>query len=385
MPSKSSGTRASAAAAVDISLLFSTLSKRFLAEQRSGGIWDEQTVRQAEKTCSLAVEIMQDKPLTQYRRIDANAFKSTLQSLPADYGKAALFRKQPITEIIRRDGGRQPPAARLATRTVKRHVSVLSTLFRWAAREGMDVTNPFQGFSFPSARRANQQREMWNVEELKLLFASPVWSGCKSAVHRIAPGTMIIRDDKFWLPLIALFTGMRQEEICQLQTEDIRQIDGYWNFDINARPPRKLKNKNAIRRVPVHPELVALGFLDFIKACKASRHSAVFPDLAPGGADGRLGHSYSKWFARYRQAIGVYKKGLDFHSLRHTATTLLQRAGVAIGTIDELTGHATPGETARYSHGLTMKQLAEAIASIRPEIDLSKLHRVSSLPGVDGG
>lgn len=77
---------------------------------------------------------------------------------------------------------------------------------------------------------------------------------------------------------------------------------------------------------------------------------------------------FSRWFTRYRKELVVYRKGLDFHSLRHTTTTMMQRAGVPIASIDELTGHATPGETARYSHGFAMRLLADAIESTKLEL-----------------
>jgi integrase len=164
------------------------------------------------------------------------------------------------------------------------------------------------------------------------------------------------------LPLIAVVSGLRQEEIAQLHLEDIRKVDGHLVFDINARPPRKLKNRNAVRKVPVHSTLLRLGLLEHIKSVRDAEATLLFPNLKPGGADERLGHAY-------RKDVGLYRKGLDFHSLRHTTTTMMQRAGVPIAAIDELTGHATPGETARYSHGLTMDQLASGIEAIK--IDLA--------------
>nr|WP_298099377.1 site-specific integrase [uncultured Shinella sp.] len=187
-------------------------------------------------------------------------------------------------------------------------------------------------------------------------------------------GDQIIRDEKFWVPLITLFSGMRLEEICQLQTDDIREEDGIAYFDLNDRPPRQLKNKNAVRKVPIHSELIRLGFLRYAESF-GKRSYALFPQLKPGGADKKFGHAFSKWFTRYRQQIGVYRKNLDFHSLRHTATTLMHQADVNPMVIDHLTGHSTAGETARYTKGSALSQLAEAVETIRPPLDFSRLHR----------
>lgn len=347
---------------------FSELADRFLTHQAKGRIWDNQTAAQAKKTYSLWKELCGDRRIESYDRADSQKFKDVMQALPWDYGKATGFRGKAIAEIVRLDEARTPKSERLALRTVKRHFAALSGLWRWAIAEGMVSTNPFLGFTFPSMLRANEQRDMWTLEELEALFATPVWLGCLSEGRRSTPGSLVIRDEKFWLPVIAVFSGLRQEEIAQLHLEDIRKVDGHLVFDINARPPRKLKNRNAVRKVPVHSTLLRLGLLEHIKSLRDAEATLLFPNLKAGGADERLGHAFSKWFTRYRKDVGVYRKGLDFHSLRHTTTTLMQRAGVPIAAIDELTGHSTPGETARYSHGLAMNQLADAIESIRVDL-----------------
>ncbi len=67
---------------------------------------------------------------------------------------------------------------------------------------------------------------MWTTDELRTLFSSPVWTGCKSDVRRSMPGSFIFKDEYYWLPLIGLFSAMRQEEICQLHLEDIHESGG---------------------------------------------------------------------------------------------------------------------------------------------------------------
>ena len=184
---------------------------------------------------------------------------------------------------------------------------------------------------------------------------------------------LIIRDERFWLPVIAVFSGMRQEEICQLHVEDVREAEGIWYFDLNDRPPRTLKNESASRFVPIHRELIRLGLLEDVERCRQHGEERLFPRLQPGGADGRLGHAFSKWFTRYRRDVGLYRPGLDFHSFRHTATTLMHQAGVERAVIDHVTGHATPGETSRYTKGSRLGQLMDAIERIELGFDVAAL------------
>ena len=98
---------------------------------------------------------------------------------------------------------------------------------------------------------------------------------------------------------------------------------------------------------------------------------------------GRLGHAFSKWFTRYRRDVGLYRPGLDFHSFRHTATTLMHQAGVERAVIDHVTGHATPGETSRYTKGSRLGQLMDAIERIELGFDVAALRTgVGSAPKV---
>ena len=61
---------------------------------------------------------------------------------------------------------------------------------------------------------------------------------------------------RFWVPLIALFSGMRMNEICQLDVSDIRCVDGVDCFVITSRSngggaDKKVKTSTSERFVPI--------------------------------------------------------------------------------------------------------------------------------------
>ena len=240
-------------------------SAAFIEQQLAANHWDKQTALQSRKSYELFGAVAGDKPLGAYTRQDAATFKNTLERLPADYGKAPGFRGKSPLEIIALDKERANKPERLSTRTVQRHLTALSTLWADAISRDYVTVNLFSGFKFSRQARAQDQRDMWESADLARLFATPVWSGCQSPHRRSAPGPLIIRDAKFWVPLIAVFSGLRQEEICQLQVSDIKCEQGIWYFDVNDEPPRKLKNRTAVRLVPIHSELVRIGFLGHVE------------------------------------------------------------------------------------------------------------------------
>ena len=215
---------------VNVGPNFSEEAETFRERQLRLSVWERQTYLQARATYSLFSEFASDRPLSHYVRKDAAGFKALLEDLPANYSKAPEFRGLAAQQIVEQTRDRE--VARLSSRTVQRHFAALSTLWDRAIEQGTATTNIFNDWKFSAAKRARDQRQMWTSENLKALFSTPVWAGCQSENRRSKPGTVIIRDEKFWLPLIAVFSGMRQEEICQLRLDDVRQAEGIWVFDL---------------------------------------------------------------------------------------------------------------------------------------------------------
>ncbi len=77
--------------------------------------------------------------------------------------------------------------------------------------------------------RNKNKREGFSQEELEKLF------GDMTQYIAETEGS----DARFWVPLIALYSGMRVEEICQLYIADIVQIDNIWCFSVNENTENK--------------------------------------------------------------------------------------------------------------------------------------------------
>jgi integrase len=187
------------------------------------------------------------------------------------------------------------------------------------------------------------------------------------------------RSSDHWLPLIALFTGATLSEIAQLHTDDILQIDGVWIIDINSKGNKELKNEDGRpRQVPVHSQLVALGFLEFVEMRRRGLEARLFPEEERNvhGAFDAL----SKRFNRYRESVGVTtetRAKKDFHSFRHTVASLLIGAGVEEGLVNDIVGHASSqrSETRRtYAKAGTFVTVkAQAIEKLKYDLPFDKI------------
>jgi site-specific recombinase XerD len=351
--------------------LFSEVLPAFIEYMKQSDSWRGQTFAQNEATYRMFLECCGDRPVTEYQRRDLAKFQDILRGLPKLYAKSQEWRGLPLVDIAAQTKERELP--RLSLRTVKRHFTALGRLFSYLKRRG-EITgeNPAHGFEFPKQGRTRSKRSMWSGEALKKLFSSPVWTGCQSEGRRSRPGELVIKDEKYWLPLLGIYHGNRLEELAQLLRSDVRQDGDIWFIDINDEGDKQLKNEQSRRRVPLHPELQRLGFLDYVTGTAPNADDRVFPLLHPGGPDQKLGYYFTKWWSRYRRDIGVYEKGLDYHSFRANVTTKLTEAGVGLEVRNELLGHEGKSiDEQNYQKGFSLKFLADAISKISwPEIKL---------------
>jgi hypothetical protein len=302
--------------------LFSEVLPSFLDYMSKQEKWRGQTLAQNKTTYAMFIACCGDLPVMAYERRHLAMFYDLLLSLPKLYSKTAEWRGLSLAEIAART--KQEEHERLSMTTVKRHFSALGRFFAKLKERGEYTSeNPAHGFEFPDNRRERDKRSMWQGEPLRKLFSSPVWTGCFSEARRSKPGKLIIKDEKYWLPLLGIHHGNRLEEFAQLHRADVRHEGGIWFLDINDEGTKRVKNEQSKRRVPIHPELLRLGFLDHLETTAPKAEDRLFPLLRPGGPDQKLGYYFTKWWSQYRRDIGVYEKGLDYHSFRASVATKL--------------------------------------------------------------
>jgi hypothetical protein len=98
-----------------------------------------------------------------------------------------------------------------------------------------------------------------------------------------------------------LFTGARENEICQLHLLDIYQHEetGIWVFDINEdesqTTKKSVKKGEHARFVPIHPKLIDLGLLDFVEALKQHNGVRLFEDLPYRGKN-KYADKFQRWY-----------------------------------------------------------------------------------------
>jgi integrase len=249
----------------------------------------------------------------------------------------------------------------VSNRTRNAYATTLKCVFECARRRGRFTgDNPFDGMK---AKVAGSSYQPFTVAELQTLFAK---LPREVRPKRHSPDTALP-----WVALIALYTGMRLEEIAQLTTADVREETAngarVWCIDIHNGGSNKLKNETSARLIPVHSELVRLGLLDYVKALKTG---PLFPGLTRRESKGgKVGARVGELFRKRLVALGLKREGLCFHSFRHTVAGRLDAAGVPQSDAARVLGHAVAGMSyGTYSQaGPGLKRVAGVVEQISYE------------------
>jgi integrase len=224
----------------------------------------------------------------------------------------------------------------------------LNTLLRFAVRPAKLIkVNPAADITVQVKADPARKRTTYEPAALAAVFGSPVYE----QEERPEAGA---GEAAYWLPLLALFTGARLEELGQLRPQDIAeelyldregQEQRAWVVRIveDKADGLALKNAWSQRRVPLHADLIALGFLDYVKSAADWKNSKgqprIFPALRPDKYETETAN-WSKWFHRYlRGTIGITDRRIVFHSFRHSFKHYSRDMEIAKDAHDALTGH----------------------------------------------
>lgn len=290
-------------------------------------------------TAKLIVDVIGDKQVSELTKADFTDAFSVIQNVPYNHGKSSKETRT-IREIVeatdlseqknkafvhaklKNEGAsqgnieaaeHQECIPRLRVNTVYRHMQDTQRVLRYLIAMGYLKENLMKGVIWSKRQlerfeilQEDNSRKIWG-DELPKLFRTPIFQGELSDIG----------DPMYWAPLIAVHQGLRQEECLQLRIEDLRVENGIHFFDIKVGASwQHLKSKAATRRVPIHQNLIRLGFLDLVAMRRREGEDRLFPHLTRGKNRKTLSENFTKDFTRYRKANGVYEKRIDFHSFR---------------------------------------------------------------------
>jgi integrase len=279
----------------------------------------------------------------------ANLIEENYPMISLEKHHCKVFKAGLLDGTVTRKGRRKPGPV-----TIARKLSHLHHFIKWAINNEHMETDIMAGLVLPA-------RLVSSAKTIKEAFTDEHLSMIVKALAPYRNHADVMRREWYWVVLLLMHSGCRALEVIQLLRADVRQVDGIWCMDVVwTGEGRQLKNKTSIRKVPLHSGVLAAGFLDWHNQQQGLR---LFPTLFPFGAT-----KTSQWFSFLLEELGIKRKELTLHSLRHSVAVALEKNRIHPSLSYRLLGHALPGgvHATTYLHSLSysVKELSEALEKI---------------------
>lgn len=298
-------------------------------------------------------------------REEARGVVKLLEGLPTMLGKRKELAGLTVPQAVAH--GRKLGLPTIQPKTINDgYLLHIASLFNWARKEQWITASPFEGLSVHDPVHDAERRDPFTPEQLRTLFAAAPYTA------PWVPGTG--KSGAYWVPLLCLFHGLRNGEAAGLRVEDIGEEEGLPVLRVRAYDGRQLKNAEARSTLPIHPELIRLGFLAHVAQRRDAGELLLFPEGTANGR-GQVGAKLGERFSVRVKKLGLQGRKLGMHSFRHCFEDRLRAAELAERTALALARRTEPGSGRVYGDGLSLRQKAEAVAKIAyPGLDLSHLH-----------
>ena len=225
--------------------------------------WDRErsrppdTVHEYKRAVEMFIQLHGDLPVAAIKKSHARLYREALQEVPQRRTKD--LRNASLPELSAW-GRKHPDASKVSPGTVNKQLGAVQAIAGWAYANGVIPEDTPWSDPFAKMRVDSEQSERTSFEntDLRLLFAARVFTHHEYPEGGRGPAA-------FWMPLVAMFSGARQAELAGLTVADVQQEPvtsaPLLYIITQASRGKRLKTKASQRVVPIHDDLVRLGFL----------------------------------------------------------------------------------------------------------------------------
>lgn len=304
------------------------------------------------------------------KRDDLLNFRNVLLQLPTKLSQNSLYKDKSLDEIIALAKDRP----KISKSTIKKYIVRVSEFFKYCYDSDYIDKNPATDLQINLSQDDVTNKNPYEDSDVNALLdiVSKIRSSGDTKSQRIS------KDELFFVTHIAAYSGMRLNEIIQLNTDDIVEKYNIVCFSLNTKidvktgKSKTLKTRNSVRIVPIHSKLSNIGLFEFIDSKKklARKCSKAVRLFSCDNKD------FSEYF-RKKINTKVIKDGdktRTFHSFRHTFINKLIQSGQRVEHIAALVGH-------EQQYKITMNTYGEPVT---PKILKDLVEEVNFYQGVEG-
>ena len=303
------------------------------------------------KTCSEVVKLCRQMS-------EPNWSPKTIVEKKGVYGRITeRFGRKLMSELSIADmlEWRDELLAEFSIVTVNKYLSNFSGICKFAIQHGYTVLNPVTGLLLKDNRIKSEIRKTFDLADIWLIF-SRLQSVKQDLYQKNRP-------ERYWIPLICMLSGLRVDECSQLDIVDIDIYNLSFKVCNSAKGDKKVKSKAGVRDVPIHSDLLRLGFLVYVKNLIEKGEQKLFPRLTRHPQNG-YSHELVKWWSQWMREI-IPDKLKTFHSFRHTVADCLKQHSVDGYLISEILGHSIDNiSISRYGKMFNIELKRQALEKI---------------------
>ncbi|WP_076072309.1 integrase [Sphingomonas montana] len=336
-------------------------------------VWGTSQRRQFRTAAFLFGKSAVGQPMAAMSQNDLNVFYDHLTRMPTSHHKSPRHEAMPLEAICSQaliDYKEDDSfGIGLDVGTVNRHFANVQRLSKWLAAKTPMRALDFSDFILEEEDRDQRdERDPYTIEQGLELFKLGIWTGSASLEDRYHPksGDSIWHDAAYWVMALVWYSGMRREECCKLLIDDIGEENGITFFNIRSTVAGRVKTARSVRKVPVHPELIRLGFIEYVAAMRVAGETCLFPDIMPGRSGRKQGDVFFKqvWL-KIKPCLQQIRPGQAVHSGRHMVSTELKILQTFEEFRADLLGQVFGGENAsRYSGATNLEILVDVVVRI---------------------
>jgi integrase len=316
----------------------------------------KQTHKKYKLMLNLFTQAKGDKPIRAIKPSDIHDFMKTLRELPLldSPAKRAMTLRQ-LLQLQKKETARGNRLKTISTATINNgHLALLQALFNHLIPLYNLTANPVQKVrarNTTSTKKKNQRDGLPPEVTQAIFHALPEQTTLPHLRHPEK------KPDYFWMPVLALYTGARLNELGWLYLEDICNKDGidYLYMRDHEGEESHVKTEAGERKIPIHPKLIQMGFMELVRIRKEQGHKTLFPYLnTPRWDHDKVKRKpyaalFGQWYGKFLRRIGITDRKYVFHSFRHLVAHKLLNVTDYNRTLQQaILGHHPQDITAVY-------------------------------------
>jgi hypothetical protein len=314
------------------------LCRRYTANIPELFSWCPKTRQQFRSAAMLLTKLLRHRTMTELSHADLVDFVVTLARMPRSHHLSPADDVRSLEEIINLAHETSGADYRsLSNATIERHLNNVRLAHAWLGQH-IAVNSIDWASLIRTVRGVPTKMVGLSVEQVRSVFRLPTWTGCKRHFGTPTVGQHVWHGSSYWVPIGCWYTGLGRDVFCGLGVDDLVTIDGRYCLEMRRERHPRQRDRNVNRDVPLHDEMIRLGFVDFVAAVRESGQTKLFPELVRASGESASDIYNSRYWRPLRELLVGFPASSGPGAISTGARRALEEQDVTKELLDDLFG-----------------------------------------------